>query len=484
MTATIWRRPLRPPTVPVVVGAGAAVVALGALGGYLKGSATVELGALALVAVAAIGYLAVWLSPAAWVSLAVCGSVLSGNAKQVHLPVSPDRLFMIAAVSAMVLRLPNTRSDRAIAWKPTHVFVALAGGYAVVNAYTAGTLTSTEGLFAILDRLGIVPMLVFVLAPLIFGTRRNRDLLLVALVCLGGYLALTAFAEGLHLNALVWPKYILDPTVGIHADRARGPFVEAVADGLALYACAVGAAVAAMTWSSRRARTAAVLVLIACMIGTAFTLTRAVWLATVVATILAMTLSAETRRYLVPMLAVGAVGVVGALVFVPGFATKTSNRTNDVSPVWERYATDAAAIRAVEAHPLFGVGWDTWVNQHKNVEYLRQGDTYPLTHSVGTIQIHNVPLSHAAELGLVGVTLWVLALGGALMGAVFRPGPAELDPWRLGMIALFVNWLVIALFGPLSYAMPNLLLWLWAGIAGLGHFSTPKPDFDRAMSDT
>jgi putative inorganic carbon (hco3(-)) transporter len=47
---------------------------------------------------------------------------------------------------------------------------------------------------------------------------------------------------------LVWPRHITDATVGVHADRARGPFVEAVSKGTALYACAVAAVMAAALW--------------------------------------------------------------------------------------------------------------------------------------------------------------------------------------------------------------------------------------------
>ena len=53
------------------------------------------------------------------------------------------------------------------------------------------------------------------------------------------------------LDALVFPKYILDPNYGIHVARGRGPFVDAVANGLALYTCSVMCAIAVASWRSR-----------------------------------------------------------------------------------------------------------------------------------------------------------------------------------------------------------------------------------------
>src|SRR5438093_1302521 len=83
-----------------------------------------------------------------------------------------------------------------------------------------------------------------------------------ALVALGAYLGLTAVFEGLGLDALIVPRYIADPGAGIHFGRARGPFVEAVADGLALFGCGVAAAVAFTHWRAPWARRLALAVML------------------------------------------------------------------------------------------------------------------------------------------------------------------------------------------------------------------------------
>ncbi len=471
MTAAVWERPLRAPSVRSIAATGTAVVIAGFLGALVTTRPPVLVAALCVIAVAAVAYLAVWLAPSTWVVLALLATAVSGQTGRLGLPVPPDRLLLLAAGAALLLRLPGATVTRRIVWRPTHVALALAAAYGTVNALQAGTLTTGNGFFTLLDRFALVPMLVFALAPIVFGTPRARNALLVGLVIMGAYLGLTALAETLHLSSLVWPRYILDPSVGIHFGRARGPFVEAVADGLAMYGCAVAAAVAIVTWRARWARIAAAAVLGVCLFGTLLTLTRAVWLGTVVASVVAMLLSSTTRRLILPAVLVGLLALGAALAFVPDFHSKVSARTQDASPVWERYATDAAAIRAVEDHPLFGVGWQRWLQV--NHTYLQQGADYPLTNTVGGIQIHNVLLSHAAELGLVGVTLWLLALGSAIAGGILRRGPADLDPWRLGLVAVFLQWAIVASFGPLSYPFPNLLLWAWAGVASIGHLSAP-----------
>lgn len=464
-----WR--IEAPSTPKVVIVSFSLMSVAAAVAAATGSSAPYLAASMLIALAGLCYLAVWTSPATFIGLALAGTVFSGHSSDLGLPIGPDRLLVAAALVSLTARLPGAASGHRITFRPIHVVLAASAAYAVLSAMQASTLMTQDGFFALLDRFGLVPMLIFSLTPIIFGTARSRNSLLVILVSLGGYLSLTAFSEQLGIDALVFPKYILDPSVGIHFGRARGPFVEAVASGLALYACGVAAAVAAYEWQTRRARFSAVTVLAACLVGTLFTLTRAVWLATIVATIVALALSPQTRRMIPVIFVGGSVALLVALTVVPGLAGKAEQRTADNGPVWERYATNSAAIRAVKRHPTFGIGWQQWTAKSK--EYLRKGNTYPLTRTVARIEIHNVPLSHAAELGLIGASLWALGLGSAVALAVFSRTPSGFDPWRLGMVALFLNWAIVASFGPLSYAFPNLLLWMWAGICAIDHLSEP-----------
>ena len=462
---------LRPVPTSWIIAGGVAAVAVGAAGSAIAGRSLPLLAMMGLLALAGVAYLMVWTRLSTLVSLAIAASIFSGNSSRLGFPIGPDRILFLGAIGSLVVGLPGAVRERRVILRPIHAVLAAAGAYATLSAFAAGTLRTSSGFFGLLDRFGLVPMLMFSLAPVIFGTPRARRTLLLVLVVVGAYLSVTAFAEELNVTAMIFPKYILNSSVGIHFGRARGPFVDAVADGLALYACAVACGLAVVEWTSRRARGIALVIGLACLGGTALTLTRAVWLASIIATVLALLVSPQTRRLLPPLMFGGAALLLLGLALLPNFANRAEERTNDNGPVWERYATDAAAIRAIKRHPLVGVGWDKWLDVSR--EYLRKGRNYPLTRTVGTIQIHNVPLSHAAELGLIGATLWLVGLGSAVAAAILRRGPPDLDPWRVAFIAILVNWAVVANFGPLSNAFANLLLWTWAGICSIGHLSVP-----------
>jgi O-antigen ligase len=335
-----------------------------------------------------------------------------------------------------------------------------AATWAVCSAFVAGSISRLPALYGLLDRFGLVPFAMFLVAPVVFRTDRQRRILLGALVGTGAYLGLTALFEGIGAHSLVFPAYILDPALGIHFGRARGPFLEAAANGLALYECAVAAAIAFVTWTGVRARWFAAATCVLCLLGTAFTLTRAIWLATLIATVATLATVPALRRMLVPAAAGLAVLVIGLLVLVPSFSQQAQSREAEKIPIWDRKNTNEAAWNMIAAQPLVGVGWNEFAE--KSPPYFEQADDYPIT-GVG-LDVHNVFLSHAVELGLIGALLWILAFVAAIGGAIRFRGPPELAPWRAGLIAITIHWIIVANFVPLSFAFPNMLIWLWAGI--------------------
>jgi putative inorganic carbon (hco3(-)) transporter len=164
---------------------------------------------------------------------------------------------------------------------------------------------------------------------------------------------------------------------------------------------------------------------------------------------------------------------------VPGLHAKLSARAVSQKPVWDRLNSDAAALRMFESRPLLGYGWGTFPRYGPHFYHVAKN--YPLS-SVG--EVHNVVLSNAAELGVVGLGLWLLGLAAAMIAPFRRRGPPSLEPWKLGLVAVTVAWLVQANFAPLAYAFDNYLPWLFAGIAlGLPEAATKargrKPEARR-----
>jgi putative inorganic carbon (hco3(-)) transporter len=424
----------------------------------------------ALVIMAAVPLAALaWRTDPAWpLSLGIATGVFSGNWGHLGVPLGPDRLLIATGLVCLALRAPGARERPALRAQPVHWLLAVVVLYAAYSALLSGTLSNHRAVYGLLDRLAL-PCLMFFVAPAAFATARQRSILLTTLVVTGGYLGLTALFETLGLRALVFPRYILDPAVGIHQDRARGPFVEAVANGMGLYACGVAAAIALVRWRRPRARIAAVAVLALCATGVVFTLTRAVWIASAAGTVAAIVTTPGLRRHLVPVAALAGVLVFATLLFVPGLSVRASARESAQIPVWARLNTASAALHMIADRPLVGFGWGRFVPA--SGPYYTLHDDYPL-YGEG-LEVHNVFLARAVDLGLIGAALWLAGLIAAVGGATLTRGPPEAIALRAGLVALLVDWVVVANFGPLGYAFPNILLWTWAGVVWQWRIPTP-----------
>jgi len=424
----------------------------------------------AALAAVSFCYLAWHLAPAYTFSAAIVLSVFAGNWSGIGLPgsIAPDRFVLLVGMTALLLRAPGGGTRRLPRFQAPHWALALTVFYAAGSALLVGTLLTQDGGFRLLDRLGIVPFAMFFFAPIVFRSPRERSILLATFVALGAYLGLTALFETVGIRELIFPKYILDRGFGLHLDRARGPFVEAEANGLALYGCGVAAVVAAVTWTRHRPRVFAIAVAVLCAAGTLFTLQRAVWIGAVLATFAVLLTFHALRRYAVVALVALPIVVLGSFTLVPGLELKAKDRARDERPVWDRRNSTAAAFRMIEANPLVGVGWQRF--HQDSPPYFQQAGDYPLT---GTNEpLHNTFLSNAVELGLLGTLLWLVAIALAVGGAIVRRGPPDLEPWRAGLIAYTVMWVVVANFTPLERPFVSILLMTWAGVVWAGRYRT------------
>lgn len=439
------------------------VLALGGIAGLL-GSHRVSgmdpfVGAVVGMAVgaAAVTCLVV-LEPALILTGAMILSVFSGNWGSMGIPIPLDRIAIACGIATALIRSIQRREGPRI--RPVHWLMLALVLYAVASAGWSNTLTQHAPLFALLDRLGLIPFALFLVAPVAFKTPEQRRILAIGLVCLGAYLGLIALFEELKLTSLIVPSYITNPNLGITVGRSRGPFLEAGANGLAMFDCIAAGAITLPYWSGRpRMRAAVIGVMVLCAAGIVFTVTRQVWVGAVVGTAVAMLCNARLRRILPAAAVGGAIVVFAAVAFVPGLQQSINSRTNDQSSVWDRLNSDGAALRMFETRPALGFGWGEF--GATSTPYYRLAATYPLT-AINTV--HNMPLSNAAELGFVGLALWVAVMVAGLVAPAFGRAPPAVEPWRLALIAIGIAWFVQANLSPLDYAFPNYAVWLWAGI--------------------
>lgn len=450
---------------PAVVAALAAAVLAILVARYSAVTVGVYLGAAAFAV--SFVYVIARADPVVAFTAALLLGTLSGNWEGVGIPgfLGPNRIVLGLAVFAVLLRIGPSLSRPALQPRPVHWLMILAGAYAVLSAALAQHLVAADSLADLAERFGILPMLAFFAAPAVFRTKRDRGILLAALVGLGAYLGVTALFETAGLNSLVFPSYINDPSYGVLVDRARGPFADPVANAIALFACAGACVIAVGTWRSALAQLFAGATGLLCVAGILFTLTRGAWLGATVAGLVMLAVVPALRRRAPLLLAAGALSIGIALAVIPGLSETVTERGTAQGTVYDRYQLNRGALNMLEARPLVGFGWGTW--RDYNRDYLQQGENYPLEANIQNFPVHNLYLGFAAELGLIGTGLWVAAMVAAVGGAFTRRTSPEVLPWRYLLLGVSVFYLSISNFAPTT-TFPILLLLFLAGVVNGG----------------
>lgn len=454
-----------------LVAAGAAALTVGAAELSSRGS-TQAIEMLAIVVAAAVVYLVCTTEPVYVFTLAIVITPFAGNWPQLHLPgpAAPDRLLFVSGIAVVLFRsyvsgsLPRPRFGAA------HVVMAAALLFAAVSAMRYHVLLQKGPGLLLVETFGILPFATFWLGPVIFPTARERSILLVALVAMAAYLGLTALFETAGLSQLVFPRYILNPDIGLQFGRARGPFVDAEANGVGLYVGAVAAAIATFQWQQVRWRVLAGLICALCVAGTIMTLERSIWISTAAATFAALQAGRTTRRIAIP--AVAGMVIVSALAIfaVPGLRTHVTQRLHNPESIYDRQNLEQTALNMIAARPLLGFGWDQYQAAHW--PYVRQSANIPLTAT--TTDLHSAYLTYGVELGLLGGTLWLFAVLIGVGGTALSRAPPELESWRIGLVAVLVFFLIAEAAVPPTVFV-NASLWLLAGVVAVVRYPPVAP---------
>lgn len=391
--------------------------------------------------------------------LGILANIFNGHSDRLGLPISPDRILLPLALLLM-LRDPARPRLR---FGLLQVLVALFVTWTVLSMIWYDLLSDSVAVYALLDRTTL-PLVFLLVGPVIFCNQRRRDMLLKTLTLTGLYLGVTGVLE-MVAPQLVWPRYIVDPSVGLHFGRARGPFAGAEGMGMALLLCAGAASLLIarrlLTWTS-----VAVVTVVLDVVGMGLAMTRSVWIAAAVALLVAVVLAPYLRRLLPVIVAAGVAVVLLLPSYFPALSETFANRASASNPVYDRLSSNMGALRVIEDLPLTGIGWRRFYPH--GGEWARQSDTLPMGEAV--IEVHNVLLSRAAELGIPAAFVLLLILLLGPLRATLRRAPrgeqhADLPGWKVLAGAMLAAWVTAGLFGPMANPFPNYLTFLFGGVA-------------------
>lgn len=242
---------------------------------------------------------------------------------------------------------------------------------------------------------------VFTFAFIRFWNPKKEDLkkIVLSLLIVGVYLSITGIAEHFRLNAFVFPKYIMDPHVGIHFGRSRGPFVQAVTMGTVLIF-----SLAALLYYSLQYKSGKLLLIGLPMLTTIyFTYTRSNWVM-LAALLFVLSLTHERLRKISVAMVLAIIIIYSSGVFSKFSMHSTTLFANRQNPIYDRLNIMYATLRMINEKALIGHGYGNF--GYYVDDYFVFREDIPLR-GMGEGN-HNVFLGLAAETGIIGGVLYFL----------------------------------------------------------------------------
>ena len=305
----------------------------------------------------------------------------------------------------------------------------------------------------------IVPFTLFHLAGMVFVDEKSLRHFEVFALAVLAYLSFTAIAFLVGAHWLIFPRFILDESLGFHADRARGPLLQAVANGVSLNILGILAWHAYRRGSSRGVKI--LVLLVSLPIAVLATMTRAVWISST-GTALVLIMGSNHKRWCRKACVVVAIAIVGALVILSSheFAGSVNDRFGEQGPVEFRKAVYAGSWEMFFKHPVMGWGFHQMPSElPRFVSGYEEKVLYP----------HSTYLELLVEQGVIGLVLylWLMwelwRLGRGPIPERERGGFLNRDFHRMWPIVLTVYGLNAALV-VMSYQFVNGLLFTMAGM--------------------
>ncbi|HTW60040.1 MAG TPA: O-antigen ligase family protein [Terriglobales bacterium] len=305
----------------------------------------------------------------------------------------------------------------------------------------------------------IVPFALFHLARLVFREERQFRLFEMFGLIVLAYLSFTAIAFLAGERELIFPRFILDDSLGFHADRARGPLLQAVANGVSLNMLGL---LALHAYRRKSVRGFKVVVLLASVpIAILATMTRAVWLS-FAGSIVAVMLASRNRKLLRACVLLVLAAGMGLAVVVSSteLGCALSDRLAERGPLDYRAAVYSGGWQMFLQRPLAGWGFHRMPDElPRFVSGYKEKVLYP----------HNTYLELLVELGAPGLALyaWLMwelwRLGRGAIPSVEENGFLDEHFHRLWPILLAVYWVNAAMV-VMSYQFVNGLLFTMAGM--------------------
>ena len=316
----------------------------------------------------------------------------------------------------------------------------------------------------------IYPFVIFFVSKNVYDTAYKREGFIKFIILIGLYLSFTAIFEHFRISELVFPRYIMDPSFGIHFGRARGPFAMAAANGTVLGFVFLSCFYFLFNYKGISLwKSCSSILLILTPVALFFTYTRGPWVACLLGFIVLLVFSKSNRKKIL-LLAFILLCIAGLLCLFFTLDRDTADniymRIHEKEPIYDRLNLYTAYINMFMEHPFFGIGFGRFLTYVEDYIVNTYGKySFPLS----GIAIHDSFTGILAEMGLSGLililTVYFLILSKAIkLYKRFAASERDNSVFVVVFLGFMTVYLVNSIFTGMRYfEFVNSLFFIFAG---------------------
>jgi hypothetical protein len=354
--------------------------------------------------------------------------LFSGAVGKINLPMFPDidlyRAMWIFLILVFLVQIALKERELLPVTK-AEIMMILFCAICLISMIKAETIFERGHGFVLRDFLNgyAIPFSIFFLAKNLIDDQQKIRKLFQFLFLIGIYLVFTGFFEHLHITSLVFPRYIMDPNVGIHWGRVRGPFLQAAVYGTVLGIILVISIYLVMNKQGKLSKVLYGIPILLMPTTIFFTYTRACWLGCILSISIIPIFHPRLRKIFF-------FGLFTLLIIVVlnwsnvMSQDRTIGGIGAVKPVYSRINLYGASFKMFLEKPIFGFGFNTFRDVSSEYFYKIRGIPF---FDLG-LAPHDTLFSILVELGIVGITILFLIFFYVFKHSVilFRQLPSDL----------------------------------------------------------
>jgi O-antigen ligase len=323
--------------------------------------------------------------------------------------LSIDRFFFAVLVAVLLVGIYRGR----VLFKPSFaielwmlLFSVVCIASMAIHGFKPSRLDFTSPIFVFVSGY-LAPFIIFLYAKTYLSSEHDLHMVFVTVFGIGIYLAIIAFFEFFDLRQLVFPRYINDPSVYLHLDRARGPFLNAAFNGLAMVFAGV-CGLHALSRMKGPARWIQAGLLCLFFPAVFFTQTRSVYLCFLIALVSFLffywTAFPKWKTFALPV----ALAIFLLAAGLPRLLSdeRKAGGVYQIGEIQVRMALIQMSALMIKDHPFLGVGFNQFVPAAE--EDYRGRVPIPYTSEPQT-QHHHI-IGMLVELGVLGTSFYAVIL--------------------------------------------------------------------------